>query len=1069
MIKQVFYGFLTLVVLTSLILVLYHSKWESSFKSESLFIQQQDKIPLFKIVIKKKNLEKLDKNLPPLDENYLSKEYREYERAKIIIDKQSYSIKLRYKGDFGNHWRGEKKSFKIKFRKDSSFPLFKNKEISFYIPEDKYHFFEKLHLDKAKLLGLLVPENKFVRVQINNDPPRLYWMVEDSNGTMYAKHKLTDDADFFVGDTNMYTPKRGISNALRIANLYTSPLYFEQKENNNYGEFADYSPLFHILNLVNMPEISSNDFYEKILLFFDKDSLLKTYLLYRHSFSHHLDNQHNWKLYYDKTSGKFIISPWDIMGNPKKSIAFTNKNYDGHLSMLFFYKLSQSTVFLKDLVATNQDYFLNNYDSDIKNLERIKNLYAKTYIKEVPQEDQDVFYELLSNTESSYLLMMDKNKELSVNDFRTNYHSLKYQEYDFIEGNGELLLIKSGEYSVPGHLVIPSNRTLVIEEGVILKFKNGRSLLVFGNIIAKGTDEKKIVLTSSEKNWGVLGIFSRNEKLNILENVEVLNAGDGRGHILEKKGPTLNLLRGPIIHFDGTLSTENLTVKEGQYTIVPPKYNNWGSLLNFRNKENLITGFVFYPDSITPIKIKNISDLGGIYLDVNKNNEIDINDVEFIPQELSENTFNKFYSRSVSQFSFGAESQAIPHGYVFLFKSPVIELVNVDGKSLKKTLFGNIYTEFSKDREKINYTREQLLTESPFLKPLGENTVSIAGTHEINETVIIPKTIKLIIEPGTKLIMDEDTSFVSYGKVVAEGLKRKPIMIKAKDPEKPFGVFALANKGASGSSFNYFQIEHGNEAMINGIYFSGMFSAYHNDDVVVENSKFSHSHSDDGLNFKYSNSKVINSEFYKNSADAIDFDFMSGEIRGNMFTENGNDSIDTSGSASLIMDNYIYKSGDKCMSFGENSRTIVINNILDSCFIGVECKDLTTSVLINNAIVNNKTAVNSYQKKDFFGPAHCEFYNTIFAENKKGITFENDFKDGVKFQTDTSEVTIKNSILPYDEFENGSNIIEQLSANDFSNNREANLEKLKEFFPEYLGNSVNLGILNTYNIPKIKK
>lgn len=370
--------------------------------------------------------------------------------------------------------------------------------------------------------------------------------------------------------------------------------------------------------------------------------------------------------------------------------------------------------------------------------------------------------------------------------------------------------------------------------------------------------------------------------------------------------------------------------------------------------------------------------------------------------------------------------------------------------------------------DEISQSKVEFLEKNSIFNPLDGNRVGLLGKHEITKTIIVPNTIELVIDSGTELVMREGISFVSYGKVSAKGTSELPITVKAKDPQKPFGVFALANEGAAGSRFKNFHIEHGSETRINGIYFSGMFSAYHNDDILIEDSYFGYSHSDDGLNFKYSNSKVLNSTFEKNSADAIDFDFMGGEIRGNKFVENGNDSIDTSGSTTLIRDNYIYKSGDKCMSFGENSKTVVINNILDGCFIGVECKDLTTSVFINNAIINNKTAVNSYQKKDFFGPAHCTFHNSIFVGNERGIVFENNFKEGEKMITDTSTVIIKNSILPYKEFNGSDNFIESLSASDLSDARPASVEILKEFLPEYDENSLKIGIFQLDRIPQIK-
>ena len=327
----------------------------------------------------------------------------------------------------------------------------------------------------------------------------------------------------------------------------------------------------------------------------------------------------------------------------------------------------------------------------------------------------------------------------------------------------------------------------------------------------------------------------------------------------------------------------------------------------------------------------------------------------------------------------------------------------------ENVLIENTFVDLRKFKyfNKISQSKADFLQENKIFKSLEGNQVLLVGNHKIEETIIIPKGVGLVIAPGTTLLMKEGISFVSYGKVLAEGTKGQKIIVKAQDPQKPFGVFALANEGAAGSSFKNFHMEHGSEAHINGIYFSGMFSAYHNE-VAIEDSYFGYSHSDDGINLKYSDSKILNSVFEKNMADGIDFDFMAGEIRGSQFIENGNDAIDTSGSTTLIQDNYIYKSGDKCMSFGEKSKTRVVNNLLEECFIGVECKDSTTSVFIANKFLRNKTAINSYQKKDFYGPAHCVFYNSVFEANERGSVFENNFNEGEKKKTDASKVTIEN-------------------------------------------------------------
>ncbi|MDZ4245448.1 MAG: right-handed parallel beta-helix repeat-containing protein [Candidatus Gracilibacteria bacterium] len=318
---------------------------------------------------------------------------------------------------------------------------------------------------------------------------------------------------------------------------------------------------------------------------------------------------------------------------------------------------------------------------------------------------------------------------------------------------------------------------------------------------------------------------------------------------------------------------------------------------------------------------------------------------------------------------------------------------------------GNAYYFYEKDfSPRETYNRYGIFD-------IDEDKLILSGNVYIYEDIIVPKNTELIIDPGTNIYLAQGVSLVSYSKVTANGAEDAPINVYSIDPIIPFGTFSMLDEGASGSTFDYFNIQNGSETYINGVYFSGMFNAYHVSDVIVNHSSFKYAKADDSLNFKYSNSDVLNSYFFENSADAIDFDFMGGNIIGNRFENNGDDAVDTSGSTTLIKDNYIYESGDKCISLGEKSNVLVVNNLLDGCSIGIEVKDLSSPVILNNVIKNNAIGVNSYQKKSEFGGGHAEVWNTLFYNNGREIVFENTFK-GKKLKTDDSDISINFSNIP---------------------------------------------------------
>jgi hypothetical protein len=312
----------------------------------------------------------------------------------------------------------------------------------------------------------------------------------------------------------------------------------------------------------------------------------------------------------------------------------------------------------------------------------------------------------------------------------------------------------------------------------------------------------------------------------------------------------------------------------------------------------------------------------------------------------------------------------------------------------------------------LSKIKEKFLKANPIFKNSYDNQVVLSlGEYKINQTIIVPVNLKLIVEPGAKLIFAAGKSLVSHSQVFAQGTTDLPIEFISTDNDK-WGVVAVLGHDADGSIFENCVFDNGFEDYIDNTYLSGMLSVYHADDVVVKNSIFKNAQADDALNFKYSNSSVYDSLFEDNSADAIDFDYVSGEIGGNTFINNGNDSIDTSGSTTLVRNNYIKDSGDKCISVGEKSYLTITNNILDGCNIGIETKDESEPVITQTVFKNNKVALNAYQKKDFFGSAYPSINTSLFINNDKNVTLENSFV-GKKIDSDDSKITVTDSIFDH--------------------------------------------------------
>lgn len=309
------------------------------------------------------------------------------------------------------------------------------------------------------------------------------------------------------------------------------------------------------------------------------------------------------------------------------------------------------------------------------------------------------------------------------------------------------------------------------------------------------------------------------------------------------------------------------------------------------------------------------------------------------------------------------------------------------------TVDNNEFKNFSE----ISKTPLEFVLVNPSFRLTDDGLLLPKGIYTFSKNIIVPRNTKLTIAIGVQINLVNDASFVSYSPVVAIGAGADPIIVRGEGDGAGENFVVLDNNGLS--IFENVKFSGGGQSFVNGAYFSGML-AIHHAESIVRNSTFENAQGDDALNIKYTSSTVEYNFFHNNSADAIDYDFSDGKIQHNKFLNNGNDGIDVSGSPVLIRFNDIERSGDKCISVGEASTPVIYNNLFDGCFIGVESKDLSKAMVINNVFVNNKTAINAYKKKDIFGGGFVQVYNSIIWDNKNNVEADS-----------LSEIKINNSLV----------------------------------------------------------
>lgn len=287
------------------------------------------------------------------------------------------------------------------------------------------------------------------------------------------------------------------------------------------------------------------------------------------------------------------------------------------------------------------------------------------------------------------------------------------------------------------------------------------------------------------------------------------------------------------------------------------------------------------------------------------------------------------------------------------------------------------------DLDAPDYTMAQFLdmNQDFSISPDRPAAVQLQGTVTISNTVIVPKSVMLIIQPGTVIRMKPRANILCYGGLQAVGTIDKNISIVAADPNKPFGTVAIVRPPQT-VVIKHTEFSGGGQSQVNGMLFTGGFAVY-DGDLVLEDSRFINMESEDGFNLKNGKLMAKNCLFSNSSSDGVDIDFGTGYITNSQFIDIKGDGLDLSGSTISISSCYFENVADKGISVGENSHPLIFNSLFLNCTIGLSTKDLSLAKVAHATFVGNQLAIEAKRKKPFFGGGSGEFINCVFSGNRK--------------------------------------------------------------------------------------
>ena len=409
---------------------------------------REHNLSVYDLKVSQKNLKYLEENIPETD-SYLTDEYKDEVPAIFVYNGKEYDVKIRYRGWGKNQWLWPKKSYRIKFK-----DYFEGrKEMNLIVPIDRLYLNEENNHFRAKQLGLVVPRSKFSVLKINGKSPAVYWETEQFGKDFLETNGLSSDA-------NLYS-EASIDEHLYI---YTD----EWKKYNADTRFVEnnFVEIDLLLDLLN--NSSNEEFNKNIFNILDEENFYVWSVHNAVSFGQHQDWNHNMRLYFDSSIGKFKMMPWDVSLEDRDLI----NQYIDQLSNPLVNRILSNPEFMKKRNEHLWDYIKPNgkVEEEFKNLDELFNQVRIAFYQDKIRRMDNKFF--------------DNETEHYYNVLKNNVEFLRGL---FIGVNMELNSVNKGE-NILMSIKTKSLSPIILEEIVINKDTKFGKGFVLNDVIYPNID-----------------------------------------------------------------------------------------------------------------------------------------------------------------------------------------------------------------------------------------------------------------------------------------------------------------------------------------------------------------------------------------------------------------------------------------------------------------------------------------------------------------------------------------------------------------------------------------------------
>jgi len=244
------------------------------------------------------------------------------------------------------------------------------------------------------------------------------------------------------------------------------------------------------------------------------------------------------------------------------------------------------------------------------------------------------------------------------------------------------------------------------------------------------------------------------------------------------------------------------------------------------------------------------------------------------------------------------------------------------------------------------------------------------GQWQIDELLILPRHIALIIDADTRLLFAPKAGLVLNGDLTVRGTSSAPVLFDAADPAS--GWYGIFSHGVD----SRLSIKHTTINATRGFEIPGWRQPagllFHRANVELEHVTVTNSCADDAINLIRSKVSITNTKVSNSCTDAIDIDASTGTMTGLDLHQSGGDLLDFSDSAMSLTHGVFSGAGDKAISVGEASNLEISNVDITQSTIGLAVKDLSTVQISKAKLTSLDIGLMAFQKKAEYGPAMIE-------------------------------------------------------------------------------------------------